>query len=295
MLKQRILTALILAPLALAGVFFLPMVWFAILVGAVSLIGAWEWGAFIAAQNDDALEQPQDTRVIRGIFTLSIALLLISFTVIVPMEQIWQQGQLHPLYFASLLIGALWWLASSVMVMSYPKSQFFWQKSDFYKGLFGQLTLIPFWAGMMAIRSYGYDNDPLFGGFLVLAIFVMVWGADVGAYFVGRQFGQRKLMPKVSPGKTVEGAMGGIATALVATLIANHFFYQIELIPLLILALITTIASVFGDLSESMFKRSAKIKDSGNILPGHGGILDRIDSLTAAVPLFTLVYLLLVV
>ena len=215
--------------------------------------------------------------------------------VVVPVDQIWQQGQLHPLYLAALLIGAVWWLASMVMVLCYPKSEGFWSQSEFYKGFFGQLTLIPFWVGMMATRTYGYENDPLLGGFLILAIFVIVWGADVGAYFVGRQFGRHKLMPKVSPGKTLEGVAGGVITALIATLIANHYFYQIEMTPLLILVVITTIASVFGDLSESMFKRSAKIKDSGNILPGHGGILDRIDSLTAAVPLFTLVYLLLVV
>lgn len=290
MLKQRIITALILAPLTLVGVFFLPLPWFGLLTGGVVLIGAWEWGAFIAARG-----QSQDNTLIRSIFTVSVALLLISFSVIVPLDSVWQYGQLHPLYLASLLVGALWWLISVLMVLCYPKGEAFWRHSDFLKGLFGQLTLIPFWLGIMAVRSYGYTNDPMLGGFLVLAIFVIVWGADIGAYFVGRQFGQRKLMPEVSPGKTIEGVLGGVITALGATFIANYYFFDIELIALLLLVGVTTLASVFGDLSESMFKRSAGIKDSGNILPGHGGILDRIDSLTAAVPLFSLAYLLLVV
>jgi phosphatidate cytidylyltransferase len=181
-----------------------------------------------------------------------------------------------------------------MMVLKYPKGEGRWTDSEFLKSLFGQLTLVPFWVGITAIRAYDYDNEPMRGAILVLATFVIVWGADIGAYFVGRQFGQHKLMPKVSPGKTIEGSAGGMATALLASLVANSYFYHIEMMPLLLLVLITSLASVFGDLSESMFKRSAGIKDSGNILPGHGGILDRIDSLTAAVPVFALCYLMLV-
>lgn len=295
MLKQRIATALILAPLTLAAVFLLSLPWFAAMVGMVTLLGAWEWGAFIAAKSESTNEENQDNRLIRCIFTVSVALLLISFSVVVPTDTIWQHGQLHPLYLATLLVGGLWWFLSSVMVLYFPKGQAVWRNSDFLKGIFGQLTLIPFWVGMMAMRAYSYPNDPMFGGVLIAVIFVIVWGADVGAYFVGRQFGRHKLMPRVSPGKTIEGALGGIVTAIIGTFIANYFFYSIEPIALFIIVLVTGLFSVFGDLSESMFKRTAGIKDSGNLLPGHGGILDRIDSLTAAVPLFSLLYLLLVV
>ncbi|NRA71596.1 MAG: phosphatidate cytidylyltransferase [Gammaproteobacteria bacterium] len=295
MLKQRIITALILAPLTLAAVFFLSLPWFATMVGFVTLLGAWEWGAFIAVNSDNSNEAAQDNRIIRSIFTVSVALLILSLSVIVPTDTIWQQGQLHPLYFATLLVGGLWWLLSAVMVCFFPKGQAVWRNSDFLKGLFGQLTLIPFWVGLMAMRAYGYPNDPMFGSVLIVVIFMIVWGADVGAYFVGRQFGRRKLMPNVSPGKTIEGALGGIVTAVIATFVANHFFYNIEPIALFVIVLLTGLSSVFGDLSESMFKRTAAIKDSGNLLPGHGGILDRIDSLTAAVPLFSLLYLFLVV
>jgi len=125
-------------------------------------------------------------------------------------------------------------------------------------------------------------------------VFLIVWGADVGAYFVGKSIGKRKLMPNVSPGKTVEGMLGGLVTAMLAIFITKSYFYNIELLPLLMLVFITAFVSVFGDLNESMLKRNSDIKDSGTILPGHGGILDRIDSLTAAIPVFALGYLLLV-
>jgi len=294
LLKQRILTALVLAPLALAGVFLLPLFWFGLMVGVVSLIGAWEWGAFVAAKSAEPIESRPNDTLSRSIFTVSLALTLLSLAVVVPTDEIWHSNQLHPLYLAVLLVGALWWVYSTLMVFKYPKGEANWSNNDFVKALFGQLTLVPFWVGIMAIRAFGYDNDQSQGAILVLAVFVIVWGADVGAYFVGRQFGRHKLMPKVSPGKTIEGSAGGMVTALLASMIANSYFYHIEPISLLLLVLITSLASVFGDLSESMYKRSAGIKDSGTILPGHGGILDRIDSLTAAVPVFALCYMILV-
>ena len=120
-------------------------------------------------------------------------------------------------------------------------------------------------------------------------LFLLVWGADSGAYFVGRKLGKRKLAPTVSPNKSVEGLYGGIATTVVIMLVVQHFYLDltvIQLILFLILSIITVFASVLGDLFESMIKRRAGIKDSGRVLPGHGGVLDRIDSLLAASPIF---------
>jgi len=295
LLKQRIITALVLAPLALAGIFFLPLALFPIFTALVTLIGAWEWGAFIPAHSGQQKPPLNTTKMYRMIFTISLGLLLSCLMFLIPMDDIWLNGTLHPIYGAALVVAMLWWIASIIMVFLYPKGQSFWQQSDFYKGLFGQFTLIPFWLGLNVLRSYGYANDPMLGGFLIMTVFGIVWGADVGAYFVGRSIGKRKLMPNVSPGKTLEGMIGGVVTALVVMLAVQSYFYNIELGMLVLLGLLTALASVFGDLSESMFKRSSSIKDSGTILPGHGGILDRIDSLTAAIPTFALGYLFLVV
>lgn len=288
MLKQRIITALVLAPLALGSVFYLPLSLFPFFAAAVTLLGAWEWGAFLPNK-----EQPQ-SKLYRIIFTISLSILMASFLMLVPINHIWNAGQLHPIYHAALFIAAIWWAISMLLVFLYPKASNFWSDSEFYKGLFGQLTLIPFWIGLIALRSYGYQSDPMLGGVLIVSVFLIVWGADVGAYFVGRSIGKRKLMPNVSPGKTLEGMLGGLVTAMLAIFITKSYFYNIEILPLLILVFITALVSAFGDLSESMLKRNSDIKDSGTILPGHGGILDRIDSLTAAIPVFALGYLFLV-
>ena len=120
-------------------------------------------------------------------------------------------------------------------------------------------------------------------------LFLLVWGADSGAYFIGRKFGNKKLAPKVSPNKSVEGLYGGIVTSMLIVITVTLLYLNIsipELLLFLILSVLTVFSSVLGDLFESMIKRRAGIKDSGRILPGHGGVLDRIDSLLAAAPIF---------
>lgn len=294
MLKQRILTAVTLVPLVLAGLFFLPLPWFSLMAGAIILLGAWEWGAFVAAKNGQPLERGAE-RVIRIVYTASVALLMGALAVIIPLNAIWQLDQLHPLIEAILLIGFIWWLVALTMIFVYPKGEGSWRESEFFKGVFGQLTLLPCWLGMIALRSYGYANEPYYGAMLVLCVFVIVWGADTGAYFVGKSLGRRKLLVNVSPGKTMEGMVGGLITSMLMAVLATGYFYDVPVFILVMVALLTALASVLGDLTESMFKRSAGIKDSGNLLPGHGGIMDRIDSLTSAIPLFALLYLYLVI
>jgi len=148
--------------------------------------------------------------------------------------------------------------------------------------LIGLLVLLPAWQGLVLLKHW-----PL-GNWLILSVMVLVWAADIGAYFSGRAFGKRKLAPQVSPGKSWEGVYGGLAVSLVITLVVgiSRDWGVGQILLGLLGAALVVMASVIGDLTESMFKRRSGIKDSSNLLPGHGGVLDRIDSLTAAIPLF---------
>jgi phosphatidate cytidylyltransferase len=141
---------------------------------------------------------------------------------------------------------------------------------------------------MIELRAINYMSNSYTGAVCLLYVFVLVWATDTGAYFAGRAFGKRKLAAKVSPGKTIEGFIGGISVAIIISIIAYMLnLFDMTFSTFFISSLSAIFVSVLGDLTESMFKREAGIKDSGHLIPGHGGILDRIDSLTAAVPVFT--------
>ena len=287
MLKQRLITALVLIPLALYAVFMLPFEWFAGAVVVLMAAGAWEWAPFMGATKT----------VQRLAYVVLIVVLLSTSMVLVPLDVIWQQGELHPLFSTIIMIGCGWWVLATLLVINYPRSRRIWSRARAIVGLFGVRTLVPAYAGLLAIRSINYAEQPLNGGFVVLFVLLLVWAADVGAYFAGVRYGRNKLMPAVSPGKTLEGLVGGLALAGVVMMVLFHWLRipAEQFHGYYITGLFTVVASVFGDLNESMFKRCAGIKDSGNLLPGHGGILDRIDSLTAALPVFTLCYLWLLV
>jgi len=279
--KQRIITALILAPIAIAGIFFLPFKFFMLFCAALFLLASREWGGFVTKQSSSL------------VFFL-FATVLGSTLLFIPMEQIWTQGVANSLLLGGLALAALWWCLSLLMVTTYPKTASLWKNKPIIKGLFGLLTLLPFFWGMILLRSVNIGDDFYHGAQLVMFVFLLVWAADTGAYFVGKKFGKHKLAPNVSPGKTIEGFLGGLLSSMLVTFIAMLFFaIPVEKMGLFfIAAFITSIASSLGDLSESIFKREAGLKDSGDLLPGHGGILDRIDSLTAAVPVFAVIYLI---
>lgn len=279
MLKQRVLTALLLIPIALAAIFMLPLWGFAIAIAVVMAMAGREWGAFVMP----------DVAPVKLVYGISIAIILAGLMLAVPMDTVWQQGQLHPLYKGLIFVGGAWWLASLALVLSYPKSASFWGQRPMLKSLFGQLTILPCFAAMVALKGWPAGFD---GAWLVLSVLLLVWGADTGAYFVGKAIGKTKLIPKVSPGKTREGLAGGMAVCALLCLVAWQIKPEISLIEALILGMVTALASALGDLSESMFKRAANIKDSGSLLPGHGGVLDRVDSITAAMPVFASLLLL---
>ncbi|BCD84335.1 phosphatidate cytidylyltransferase [Pseudomonas solani] len=259
MLKQRIITALVLLPIALGGFFLLDGGAFALFIGLVVSLGAWEWARLAGFG-------AQPARV--GYAALVAALLF----------GLYQVPALAPWVLAA---GILWWVAATLLVLGYPASSRYWGGSV-GKLVIGLLILLPAWQGLVLFKQWPLAN------WLILAVMVLVWAADIGAYFSGKAFGKRKLAPAVSPGKSWEGLIGGLCTSLLITLGVGIFrgWAGGELLAGLLGAALVVLISVVGDLTESMFKRQSGIKDSSNLLPGHGGVLDRIDSLTAAIPMF---------
>ncbi|MEO3679493.1 phosphatidate cytidylyltransferase [Rheinheimera fenheensis] len=279
MFKQRVITALVLAPLALAAVFYLPLAGFAVFISVAFLLGAWEWSGFCGLPN----------RASRAVYVLLTAVILTLLYWQLPVQASWPI-ETNVLLSSLLLAGVAWWLLAIALVLTYPRSQRLWANSDWRKALMGWLTLIPAWAAVLFIRSTDYAASSFTGAWLIFALLGLVWAADIGGYIVGKPFGKRKLLPKVSPGKTIEGMLGGLAlVALVVTGVAMLQDWPAQTPVWYVSALLLTVLSVFGDLTESMFKRVAGKKDSGAFLPGHGGILDRIDSLTATAPLFAII------
>ncbi|CAM3890407.1 MULTISPECIES: phosphatidate cytidylyltransferase [Shewanella] len=281
MLKHRIITAVWLIPLVMGAIFFFPVEYFSWALVAVFLIAAKEWGRIIDKR----------CNVTQWSFTLTIGILLVALNLLVPTEEIWFKGQMHPVYLAITLIGAMWWTISLLLVLSFPKSSALWAKSHMLKSMFGQLTLVPCFTALIALKALSTASMPYYGGSLVFLVMLTVWATDSGAYFAGKALGKHKLMPNVSPAKTVEGLLGGLVTTMVVVAGVMMVSPEQELGLVICVTLFVALVSALGDLSESMFKRVAEIKDSGTILPGHGGVLDRIDSLTAALPIFTLIYI----
>jgi len=262
MLKSRVITAAILAPLALWAIWASSSDVFAIGIAVIIAIGAWEWARLCGLQGTAG----------RVAYVVFISLLLFS------VYSLLQQG-VSP--FVILLPALIWWLLALVSVLAYPRSGKLW-RHGLARGVAGILVLVPAWAALLLLHQH-------FGPGFVILLMLLIWAADTGAYFSGRAFGKRKLAPQVSPGKTWEGVIGGMLLALVIAAVSTRWLTPGDGITnFLLLVAFTVGLSVLGDLLESLCKRVAAVKDSGELLPGHGGVLDRIDSLTAAAPLFTM-------
>lgn len=276
MLKQRVATAIVLAALLLGAVFGLAPPWFSLFVAAVILLAAREWAHLAGAG-----------RMLAFFYCgLVAAVMAVLFHYLGFSEQAARADEIRPL----LLGGCVWWAVALLWVQGYPSSALLWGSVSVRLAM-GVLVLLPPWLALSWLAA-------LAGGrWLIILVVVTVAAADIGAYFAGRAFGRHKLAPRVSPGKTLEGLLGGLLLAvlvLAAILSINPelrtLWWQWGLV-----VAFTALASVLGDLLESMIKRHQGVKDSGTLLPGHGGLLDRIDSLTAALPVFALLHLLLVV
>lgn len=294
-------------------------------LAVITLLGFWEWTQFIGLKTvnlDSSIMKKQaelnksDTTLATAsvanglpssaigqsnsplfsiqsrVIALIPSLLLLLTSCFIISSSLQQPNDLDFAHFAILIAAGVWWVFASLLAMTYPQSARFWQSSTVIRYAFGLFTLLPFFWSVVFLRFSHVKHDSYHGAKLVLFVCLLVWAADSGAYFVGKTFGKHKMAPSVSPNKTIEGLLGGIGMALlVAWLSADWFSVEFSSYSaMVIITFMTVTISVLGDLVESMFKRAANIKDSSNLLPGHGGILDRIDSLTAAFPVFALLY-----
>lgn len=261
MLRLRIFTASVLGCLLLLGVFVLPPRGTVLAFGAVFTLGAWEWAGFGALRTAPA----------RLAYAACIAALMLLA---------WEWSA-RPANLIMLLAAAcVWWVAAALWLMLAPA-----RHRAPLTLLCGVPVLVP--AFIAVARLQLASRGPASGPDVLFLLLLLVIGADIGAFFAGRSVGRHKLAPRVSPGKTWEGALGGLlAVALIAW--AGAAYLEFSIGSGVAFGCAVGIFSIIGDLTESMFKRAAGLKDSGAMLPGHGGMLDRIDSVTAAAPLYAL-------
>lgn len=271
MLKQRLLTAAILVPLVVWGILRLPTPYLAIVLALFIAQGAWEWTGFMKLK-----------ATWQRIFYVSVVALALACGWSFQPDSFLLGGATNNDWLALPTLSLFWWLLAIVWVLTYPRTMQRYS-SPVMLALIGLIILVPTWLAVVGLHASG-EQGPL----LVMYLLSLIWVADSGAYFGGRKWGKRKLAPAVSPGKSWEGVGSGAAlsvayafgAAQVLDLPGNQWLLFV------VLSLVTVFFSVLGDLTESMFKRHAGLKDSGTLLPGHGGVLDRIDSVTAAAPVF---------
>jgi len=262
MLKQRLITAFSLLPFVFGSVLFLPENLFTIFWAAVMSVAAYEWFKLSNIKSKPLL--------LIGLIVVNAVFALLWF---------------YPIsnaFFAWFIL--ITWLFVIVSFTGDPVARLKNSKPPLYlmTALFtGALVIFPTWLAMVLL----HEHNP----WMVLYVFGIVWVADTGAYFSGKLFGKRKLAPAISPGKSWEGVWGGLVAVIIYSVVVvmlwleqseQQWFF-------VLISLVAAIASVAGDLLESIYKRACGVKDSGTILPGHGGAMDRLDSITAAAPVFT--------
>jgi phosphatidate cytidylyltransferase len=271
MTRTRVIAALVLTPFAIAAILLLPTPWLMALSAVVFLVGLWEW--FRLADIDDTLARS--------------VLLVVNLALMVAI--VWASRTDHGFSYVLLQImvvaGVVWWLLAGLWLKHYRFASDHDTHARVFKLAAGTLAILPAWCAIGVIHG----GQPFGHRWLFVAL-AIVWAADSGAYFVGRHYGRRKLSPRISPNKTVEGLAGGLACGLAVGLafapLAGATLAQLPAVALV--AVVAVGFSVVGDLFESLLKRHVGAKDSGDLIPGHGGILDRIDGVVAALPAFAL-------
>ncbi len=283
MLKHRIITAVLLLLALVAAATQLSSFYFAVFISLLVLLAAWEWAGVAGLSRWN----------LKLSYVFSLAFMLAALFFFLGIRPSAEELDLTRTLMI-LVLGLLFWLFSLLMLRDYPDNKNIWNDTSKIASM-GLFALLPTWAGIIYLKYI----DPQ--GYLPLLLIVSVAAVDVGAYFVGINFGSRKLAPKLSPHKTWEGVWGGLALCLVLDFLliwaVQRYLFELSLLQsafLIMLAVFVTFFSVVGDLVESMLKRNQNLKDSGSVLPGHGGILDRVDGLMGATPVFALVIMFIV-
>jgi phosphatidate cytidylyltransferase len=275
MLRQRVITGLIMAGIFLAAIIFLPLPGLALLLGILVCMGAWEWTRLAG------LSSP----VARVLYVLVLMTALVALYGYCQLGNTPSREQVQPF----LGVACLWWSFAMLWVKGYPASAVLW-RTVAMRCLMGLLILAPAWMSAVFLLSFPR------GGMLLVVMVLVVAAADIGAYFSGKTFGKHKLAVLVSPAKTWEGFWGGMVCCVLLAMLLWYVLPEqaahINLISVVAVTVTTALASVVGDLTVSMVKRESGVKDSGSLLPGHGGVLDRLDSLCGAAPVFALGLLL---
>jgi len=262
MLLHRVLTAVVLLPLLVAAIWYLPPPALYVVFCAIGVLMAWEWTALM----------PLAGAARTAYCGLTLVLLACAWT------QRWAMPWLA-------VLAGLWWLAAVPLLRGFPANLERRPPSLAVMAVLGWLMFVSCLLSILQLHQ-----APA-GAQRVLFLFFLIFAADTGAYFVGRSIGRRKLAPQVSPGKSIEGAIGGLGASALLAWFAGPAVFAVEggqRWGLLLVCVVVAAFSIVGDLIESLFKRRVGVKDSGTLLPGHGGILDRVDSLLAAAPLLTL-------
>lgn len=278
MLLQRILTALVLATLAITAIFILPSLYFYLFIGIIVLIAAWEWCAL------SEINKP----IGKILFLLILILPMLGITfwtqILELLSYVLQAPEIkgYSGIIDWLVIGpVIFWVMMMFLIRNAPDELLKLKLKKRYKIFIGWFVLFSAWMFLTKLKVYYGPDSALY--FLLL-----IWSADIAAYFVGKKWGKDKLSPVISPGKTKQGLYGAIGAAIICAIILalyQGFSFMIAS-DFALLSVLTVLISIYGDLFFSLVKRQNGVKDSGSILPGHGGVLDRIDSVIAAAPFF---------
>ncbi len=278
MLLQRIITGLVLAGVAITAVFALPTLYFHLFIAIIVLIAAWEWLA-LSSINKISL---------RILFLLALILPMLGVTFWTQILELlsvlfeWPEIKKYSGILEWLVVGpVLFWVIMMFLIRKTPDELLAIELKQKHKAFIGLFVLFSAWMFLVRLRSF-------YGSEAVMYFLALIWIADIAAYFSGRKFGKDKLAPLISPGKTVQGMWGALISGLICgVLLALYYGYPIMIaMDFILLSILTVLISIYGDLFFSLVKRKVGVKDSGTILPGHGGVLDRIDSVIAAAPFY---------